>query len=184
MISQPATVGRRVKQLKSYPIIGAYLPPSNIYHFSDIDEAINRFPGRDPIVMGDLNAGLGLPENLCNQQVAYFLVYVGLVDLLVHLRQCMQFSHMKTWRKVKQGFFLCSRLYYILGLYHRMFETVGIKVLRNFSSGHFALRARLLRRLIHCHGRYLRGPCTLHLNLPLTGPLKIVETKFQDLKAF
>ena len=58
----------------------------------------------------------------------------------------------------------------------------GITALRNFVSDHFALRAKLLHRPTHCHGVYLIECCTFPLNLPLTGPLNLMDIKFQYLK--
>ena len=41
------------------PIIGEYLPPSTLDHLPDLEEALNRFLGRYPVVLGDLNADFG-----------------------------------------------------------------------------------------------------------------------------
>ena len=64
-----------------------------------------------------------------------------------------------------------------------MFETVGIRDLRNFASYHFVLRSRILQIPNGCHEGYLSGRHDLPLNLPPTGPLKLLDTKFQYLKA-
>ena len=53
-------------------------------HFPDLKEVLNRFLGRDPIVIGDLNADAGLMKKPWNQKVADFLYYFGLVDLNKH----------------------------------------------------------------------------------------------------
>ena len=91
---------------------------------------------------------MGIPRY---QQVAYLLVSFGLVDLLGHFMQLLRFQHMQMWFQVRQGNFLRSRFNYILGLDRRLFETVGIWDLENFSSNHFVLRARLLWRTTRCH---------------------------------
>ena len=44
-------------------IIKKYLPSSTIDHLPDLEEALNRFPGREPIVMGDLDADIGILQN-------------------------------------------------------------------------------------------------------------------------
>ena len=44
---------------KQMPLIGAYIPLSSLDHLPDLEEALNRFMGRDPIVLGDLNAYIG-----------------------------------------------------------------------------------------------------------------------------
>ena len=65
------------------PLIGLYPSPlSTLDHLPDLEEALNRFPGRDPIIIGELNADIGRPQNPRNQQVADFMASFGLVDLL------------------------------------------------------------------------------------------------------
>ena len=41
------------------PLIGEFLPSSALYHLPYLEEALNRFPGRDPIVLGDLHVDIG-----------------------------------------------------------------------------------------------------------------------------
>ena len=60
---------------------------------------------------------------------------------------------------------------------------VGIINPRNFVYNHFSLRARLLQRATWCHGGYLRARHALPMTLPPTGPLNLMYTKFQDMKA-
>ena len=55
--------------------------------------------------------------------------------------------------------------------------------MRNFSSHHFALRARLLRRPTRCHNRYLRGSIAFLLRIPSSEELTGSDAKFQTLKA-
>ena len=45
---------------------------------------MNRFPGRDSVVLGDLNVDIRCVRNPRDQQVAYFQYYFRLVDVLVH----------------------------------------------------------------------------------------------------
>ena len=59
-----------------------------------LEEAISRFPGSYPIIMGDLNAYIGCLQNLRNQQEADFLESFGLVNLLRYFRQQLRFCHM------------------------------------------------------------------------------------------
>ena len=40
------------------PIIEAYLPLSILYHPPYLEEALNCFPDRDHVVLGDLNADI------------------------------------------------------------------------------------------------------------------------------
>ena len=65
-------------------IIGEYLPPSYLDHLPDLEEALNRFPSKYPVVLGDQNKYIGRIRNPRDQQVADFLVSFGLVDLLAH----------------------------------------------------------------------------------------------------
>ena len=37
------------------PIVGAYLPPTTLINLPDIEEALERFRGQYPIVLGDIN---------------------------------------------------------------------------------------------------------------------------------
>ena len=133
--------------------------------------------------MGDLNADIGQAQNLQRQQVAYLLIEFGLVDLLCHFRQCLRFHHLKTWSQVRQDRFLQSHCKYILGLYCWIFETVGIRDLRNFSSDHYTLRACLLQHPTRYHTRYLQGSCALPLTLPAQENFIPADAKLQNLKA-
>ena len=48
------------------PLIGAYLSPSTLDHIPGLEESLNRFLGRDPIFLGDLNANIGRLRNTCD----------------------------------------------------------------------------------------------------------------------
>ena len=111
------------------------------------------------------------------------LMEFGLVDLLHHVWKCLRFLQMKTWSQVRQGRFLREICDYILGIDRRRFEMVGIKDVRNYSSDHFALRARLFQRLKRCHGRYLRGHHDLPLYLTMPEDFSLTDKKLQDWNA-
>ena len=64
-----------------------------------------------------------------------------------------------------------------------MFETIYIRDPRNFASNHFELWAQLLLNPTYYNTGYLQGRCTLPLVLPQTRFLKLIDTKFQALKA-
>ena len=66
------------------PLLGAYLPPSNIKHLPDLEEALKRF--KKPIVLGDLNVDLEEARILRSQRVADLFAEYGLIDLVRHLR--------------------------------------------------------------------------------------------------
>ena len=55
--------------------------------------------------------------------------------------------------------------------------------MRNYSSYHFALQARLLQRLTLCHTRYLRGRRMFSLSPPSAADLIMAYTKFTSLEA-
>ena len=69
------------------PLIGVYLTPSTLDHLPYLEESLNCFLVRDPVVLGDLNTNIGQLRNPRDQQVSVFLASFGLVDLLGHFRQ-------------------------------------------------------------------------------------------------
>ena len=75
----------------------------------DLKEVLNDFLGRVPIFMGDLNTNVSYMMNPWNQQVADFLAYFRMVDLLGHFRQCLRFQSDKTWWQAHKGKLLCSQ---------------------------------------------------------------------------
>ena len=129
------------------PLIGAYLLLTTLDCLLYLKESLKRFPGRGSILIGNLNADINRLQKPCIKQVADLLVSFGLFNFLSHFRQQLNFCHMKTWWQVQQGRLLCSRCDCILGSDLWMFEAVGIRDPRNFSSNPFVLRARLLQRL-------------------------------------
>ena len=48
-----------VSGIQRTPLIGSYLPPTTLDQLPDLKEELNILPGRDPIVLGDLNCGCG-----------------------------------------------------------------------------------------------------------------------------
>ena len=66
------------------PIIGAYLPPSTLDNLPNLEESLNIFLGRYPVILGELNADTSRLKNPWYQQVSGLLAYCGMVDLLVH----------------------------------------------------------------------------------------------------
>ena len=87
---------------KGMPLIRAYLPPSTLDHLPNLEEALNRFPDRDPVVLGELNADIGCLRNPRNQKVADFLALFGIVDLLDHFIQCLHNHKQQTCWQVRQ----------------------------------------------------------------------------------
>ena len=129
---------------KSTPLIGAYLPPSNLEHLPNLEESLTRSRYQDTIVLGDLNSNIGQAQNPISQQVADLLMGFSLVDLLHHFWQNWRFCHMKTWYQVIKVRLMRARFDYILGTDWRRFVILGIRDLINYPSDHAALRDRLL----------------------------------------
>ena len=84
------------------PLIDAYLTTSNLEQLTDLEEALNRLQGREPVVLGGQNAEIVRLRNPWDQHVADFLAYFGLVDLLGHFRQLLSYHHLQTWWQVRQ----------------------------------------------------------------------------------
>ena len=78
-------------------LIGVSLPLFTLYHFPDLEEAINRFQWNAPIIKGDLKAVIRLLQNLSIQHEEYFLESFGMVNLPSHFRQRLRFRHTKMW---------------------------------------------------------------------------------------
>ena len=83
-------------------LIRAHLNLYIIYHLPYLEEALNHFPGREPIVMEYLNEYTGSLQNPWNEYMADFLVSFRLVDLLGHFRQQVCFHHIQMQWKVQQ----------------------------------------------------------------------------------
>ena len=103
-------------------LIVSHLPPSILDHLLYLEESLNRFPGRDTVVLGDLNADIGRLRNPLGQQVAYLLVSFGLADLLVHFLQRFYYRHLHMLWQVCQCRVLRSRCGYVMGSDQSMFK--------------------------------------------------------------
>ena len=66
------------------PLIGAYLPPYSLYHLIYLEEALSRFTGRDPFVLGDTSADIIRLSNPLGKKVVDFLAPFRMVDLLAN----------------------------------------------------------------------------------------------------
>ena len=107
----------------------------------------------------------------------------GIINLMHHSQQHFLFRHLKMWTHFRQCTVIRARFDYILGTYRRLFGIVGIRYMRNYSSYHFALQARLLQRLTRCHTRYLQVRRVSPLSLPYAADLIMEDTKFQAFKS-
>ena len=116
-----------------------YLPPSTLDHLPKFMEALDRFLGRDPVILGELNADKGRLRNPWYQQVADFLAYFRLVDLLDNFLQCLRYRNLQTWWQVRQGRILQIQCDYYLGSEGRICETIGIRYQQKNLSNHFPL---------------------------------------------
>ena len=145
--------------------------------------ALDRFPNQPPILLGDLNVDLLQLRSNRNQEVAALIATYGLEDMLLHFKQRKSFTHRQTWHQLRDGKLLRSRCDYILGTDRRLFETVGIRDPRHYSSDHYMIMARYLIRPTPSHKSYLRGRKRFPLTLPTRGPLNKADTLFQEVKA-
>ena len=133
--------------------------------------------------MGDINIYLDEAQNLCRQLVADILTEFSLIDLIHHFWKRHHLCHMKTWTQVQQGTVLKARCNYICGTYCRLFEIIGIRDMRNYSSDPLDLQAGLLQHLPQCHTSYLWSRRVFPLYLPTAADLIVADTKYQVLKA-
>ena len=91
------------------PLVGAYLPPSTLEHLLDVEEALYKFKGLDPIVLGDLNMDLDNTHRSRSQHMADLLMEFGIVDLVRNFRQRRRFQNLKIWTQGIHGSTLHSR---------------------------------------------------------------------------
>ena len=155
----------------------------------DLEEAMARFQGQDPILLVDLNVDLDEAQNPRSQPIADLLMEFGLIDFIHTLRQRLCCCHPNTWPQICQVAVLRLRCNYILGTDQRLFKIVGIWDLRNYPSDHFVLRERLPQTPARCHGHYLWVRRDFPFYLPTDADLSMVDTMFQalyilDLPAF
>ena len=64
------------------PLIKAYLPPSTLDLLPYLEEVLNKFLGRDSVILGDLNVEIGCLRNPQDQQATDFFASFGVEDLL------------------------------------------------------------------------------------------------------
>ena len=108
-------------------LIGEYLTPSTLDHLPDLEEALNRVPCKDPVVLGDLNTYIGHLRNTQHQQVADLLVYFGLMNLVGRSQQRLCYRNLQTWWRVRQGRILQYQRDYFLGPNRRVCKMIGIQ---------------------------------------------------------
>ena len=108
-------------------LIRAYLTLSTLNHTPCLEEALNQFPRRVSILIGDLNRDIGSFQKPWIQKVADFLLWFGLVDLFSRFFQQLRFHHMKIWWQVRQGRLLQSHWNYIFESDLCIFDTVRIR---------------------------------------------------------
>ena len=161
------------------PIIGKYLLTTTLAHLPNLEEDLERFRGQDLILMGNLNVDLDEAQKPRSQIVAIMLTEFGIVNLMHHFWKHRRFCHLKTWAQVQQGNVLRERYDYILGTNFRLFEILGIRDTRNYSSDHFSLRTYLLHCLTQFHDCNIWGRCAFLLSLPSAADLSVGDKKFQ-----
>jgi len=169
---------------KRTPLIGAYLPPSHLNDLPYLTQALDRFPNQAPILLGDLNADIhNLAASQRNTQVDTLLGTYGLDDMLIHFRQRKPFRHYKTWHQYRSDTNTIhrSRCDYILGTDRRLFQSVGIRDPRHFSTDHYMVVATYLAKPQRSHKKYLLGRKTFPLKLPKWGPLPKADALYEQL---
>ena len=165
------------------PMVGAYIPPSKISTLVNIDQALNRFRGYSPILMGDLNANLDQPTRARDLEIAAAVATAGLEDMLPHFRQRQPFGAGLTWGR--HGENATGGNDYILGADWQMFSNVGLCLPRNFASDHQLVLGILSAPTATEHARYLRGRHKFPLQVPpeLKEHSLMVDSVFEDLLA-
>ena len=139
------------------PLIGAYIPPSDLATLPFLTEALQRFPNDTPIVLGDLNANINQPLGARNHEIAGLVSAYGLEDMLPHFHQRRPYRHNTTFFAKRHGQTIRSQCDYILGGDRRLFQNVSIRDPRYFRSDHYMLRGTLLMKPTTSHKRYLNG---------------------------
>ena len=108
-------IGKVVTGMSRTPIVVKYLLLSTLANLSNIEEALVRFRGQEPIVLVDINKGLDEAQNPCSQIVANLLTEFVLINLIHHYHKHICCFHLKTWTQVRQVTVFRERLNYILG---------------------------------------------------------------------
>ena len=106
--------------------------------------------------------------------------------MLAHFVQRRRYTHKQTWfQHIHQpdGSYKTrrSRTDYITGTDRRLFQSVRITQLSQFSSDHYAIVAKFLTKPSKCHYRYLRGRKQFPLTASKWGPLTQADSLFQDV---
>jgi len=147
-----------VTGLKRQPVVGTYLPPSNLVDLPHVQAALDRFPQQKPVLMGDLNVDVSRDDNDARtNDVADFLATNGLMDLLTQHRQRKSFRDRTTWFQHRGTQLIRSRCDYIYGRDRCLFRSVRITDPQCYSSDHCALVAVLLSAPAKCDKKCLRG---------------------------
>ena len=165
------------------PVIGAYIPPSDLSSVPYITTALERFPNQTPLLLGDLNADIHNNTRPRDATISDLLAHHGLEDMLPHFRQRLGFRHQTTWSQRRNDTTYRSRCDYICGSDRRLFQTVSIRDPRHFTSDHLMLQATLLQRPTISHKKYLHGRKRFPLSLPKYGPRRQVDALFQEIKS-
>jgi hypothetical protein len=166
------------------PLIEAYLPPSSLNSLPELLAVLDRFAGRDPILLGDLNVNLEDSTSSRNRDVAKVLAPYGLFDMLPRFRQRKRIRHNCTWWKRVNEVILRSRCDYIMGRDQRLFETILIRDPCHCMMDHYMLKARLLLRPTKSHKAYLRGRKTFPLSPPKGEAITVTDASCNDMKKF
>ena len=69
-------------------------------HLPDLEDILERFWGKDPILMGYINVDLDDACNLRSQLISDMMTKFGLIDLMHHFWQRRHLHHLNIWTQV------------------------------------------------------------------------------------
>jgi hypothetical protein len=179
VISYIITTGQR-----KYPVIGAYIPPTDTTTLAFISEASNRFAGQPIILMGDINVDLrtNTPNNR-DTEIMAFIATLGLEDMATHFIQRKTFRHGNTWSMEREGTLLQSRCDYILSTDRRLFQYIHIKNPR-YNSDHLMVTGGLRSAPKKENAKYLQSRRRFPLRIQPTETPEPVELEYNKLKQY
>ena len=116
------------------PLVGVYIPPNDSSTLVHVEQALNSFCNRDPIVLGDLNVALDSPRDDRAIAIATALARYSLRDMHPHFRQGRLGGNI--WNQFREGNMVGSRPNYILARDRRVFTQVKTAHPRHLASDH------------------------------------------------
>ena len=81
---------------KRVPLVGVYIPPNDLTTLGYLEQALERFPTGNPVVLGDLNVNLESPRDEREMEIVDLLCTSGLQDMMSHFKLRHAFQHGNT----------------------------------------------------------------------------------------